>query len=147
MSQTITTTSPEGLAFIKRYQGLSLEKYVDEQGLWVIGYGHLIRDHDHYEGPISLEQAECLFQQDVAHYQQLLGQCINVSLNQPQFDALISLAFSLGPEGIQHSAIVQAINHNDFNSALAEWLREGKKQTSLAIQRQAEAALFQNDPR
>ena len=37
------TPSLSGLEFIKRYQGLSLEQYQDEEGLWVIGYGHLIR--------------------------------------------------------------------------------------------------------
>jgi hypothetical protein len=30
----------------KKHQGLSLEKYRDENGLWVIGYGHVIRDQD-----------------------------------------------------------------------------------------------------
>lgn len=146
MSQTITTPSPEGLAFIKRYQGLSLEKYIDTQGLWVIGYGHLIRDRERFDELISREQAEWLFLQDVELYQQLIAQCITVPINQNQFDALMSLAFSLGPEGIQHSVIVQAINRRHYSAALTLWQREGEKQNSLAIQRQAEAALFQTDP-
>lgn len=146
MSQTITTPSPGGLAFIKRYQGLSLEKYIDTQGLWVIGYGHLIRDRERFDELISREQAEWLFLQDVELYQQLIAQCITVPINQNQFDALMSLAFSLGPEGIQHSVIVQAINRRHYSAALALWQREGEKQNSLAIQRQAEAALFQTDP-
>lgn len=29
---------------IKKHQGLSLEKYRDENGLWVIGYGHAIHE-------------------------------------------------------------------------------------------------------
>lgn len=30
------------IAFIKQWQGLSLEKYRDRQGNWVIGYGHML---------------------------------------------------------------------------------------------------------
>lgn len=147
MSTGITAASPQGLELIKRFQGLSLEKYRDAQGLWLIGYGHLIRDRERFDAGISHAQAEALFQRDTQDYQQLICQCVNAPLGQPQFDALLSLAFSLGPEGLQRSAIVQAINRQDFRAALAEWQREGQQQNSLALQRQAESALFQHDMR
>ena len=35
--------SSAAIALIKKQQGLSLEKYRDEKGIWVIGYGHVIR--------------------------------------------------------------------------------------------------------
>ena len=144
MSTGITTPSPQGLEFIKRFQGLSLEKYRDAEGLWVIGYGHLIREGERFDGCLTHAQAEMLFEQDVENYRQCLCQDINVPLAQHQFDALLSLAFSLGLEGLRQSAIVQAINRRDFNAALAEWLREEEQQSSLALQRQAEASLFQS---
>ena len=34
--------SSAAIALIKKQQGLSLEKYRDEKGIWVIGYGHVI---------------------------------------------------------------------------------------------------------
>lgn len=144
MSTGITTPSPQGLEFIKRFQGLSLEKYRDAEGLWVIGYGHLIREGERFDECLTHAQAEMLFEQDVENYRQWLCQDINVPLAQHQFDALLSLAFSLGLEGLRQSAIVQAINRRDFNAALAEWLREEEQQSSLAFQRQAEASLFQS---
>lgn len=143
MSTGITRPSPQGLEFIKRFQGLSLEKYRDAEGLWVIGYGHLIREGERFDGCLTHAQAEMLFEQDVENYRQWLCQGINAPLAQHQFDALLSLAFSLGLEGVRQSAIVQAINRRDFNAALAEWRREGEQQSSLALQRQAEASLFQ----
>lgn len=139
------TPSPQGLDFIKRYQGLSLEKYQDENGLWIIGYGHLIRDHETFDAPITPWQAETLFEQDVSYYQRILFQCLETSLTQNQFDAILSLAFSLGPEAIQLSPIVQYVNRRNFQAALALWQYEEKPQNSLAIQRQAESALFQTD--
>jgi hypothetical protein len=42
----------------KKHQGLSLEKYRDENGLWVIGYGHVIRDQEHFHGPVTPLEAE-----------------------------------------------------------------------------------------
>ena len=141
----IATPSLSGLEFIKRYQGLSLEQYQDEEGLWVIGYGHLIRGHERFETSITLRQAEMLFQQDVADYQHLLHQCLQVPVSQRQFDALLSLAFSLGPEALQQSPILHSINQGQFADAVAGWQREGKRRSSLAAERQAEAELFQAD--
>lgn len=137
--------SSYGLDFIKRYQGLSLEKYQDADALWLIGYGHLIRDREYFDAPLTPQQAEAIFLTDVDYYQQVLRQCIRVPLTQSQFDALLSLAFSLGPEAVQQSHIVYWINQGDINKALTEWQRAGEQQSSLAVQRQAECNLFQND--
>lgn len=41
MFPTIPPLSLQGLEFIKRAQGLSLVPYRDENGLRVIGYGHV----------------------------------------------------------------------------------------------------------
>ena len=65
MSTGITTPSPQGLEFIKRFQGLSLEKYRDAEGLWVIGYGHLIREGERFDGCLTHAQAEMLFREHV----------------------------------------------------------------------------------
>ena len=42
MTGPLLNTSSAGIEFIKKHQGLSLEKYRDESGLWIIGYGHII---------------------------------------------------------------------------------------------------------
>lgn len=143
----VTMPSPQGLAFIKRYQGLSLARYQDADGLWLIGYGHLIAHDEVFEAPIAPSQAEALFLQDVGRYQQVLHQCVHIPLTQSQYDALLSLAFSLGTQALPRSPIIQAINQRAFAEALDEWRSEGERQNGLAIQRQAEMALFQNDVR
>lgn len=141
----VATPSLLGLELIKQYQGLSLDKYQDADGLWIVGYGHLIRDQERFDGPITLTQAEQLFQQDVDYYHQVLRRCMKVPLNQHQSDALMSLAFSLGPEAVQQSTIVREMNQGHMADALALWQQQGASQTSLATQRQAEAALFCGD--
>ncbi|WP_333498112.1 lysozyme [Kluyvera sp. CHPC 1.2972] len=138
----VATPSLLGLELIKQYQGLSLEKYQDADGLWVVGYGHLIRDRERFDEPITLAQAEELFQQDVDYYHQILQRCVRMPLSQHQSDALLSLAFSLGPEAVQQCAIMRAVNQGHMADALALWQQQASPQTSLAVQRQAEAALF-----
>ena len=50
MKEHALKISSAAIALIKKHQGLSLEKYRDEKGLWVIGYGHVIRDQEHFHG-------------------------------------------------------------------------------------------------
>lgn len=42
MKEHALKISSAAIALIKKHQGLSLEKYRDEKGLWVIGYGHVL---------------------------------------------------------------------------------------------------------
>lgn len=50
---------------IKQWQGLSLEKYQDKKGIWVIGYGHEITADESFDAPIMLMQAETLLLADI----------------------------------------------------------------------------------
>ncbi|POP45219.1 lysozyme [Superficieibacter electus] len=140
------TISPAGIALIKKYQGLNLEQYQDESGLWVIGYGHMIACYENFAGPLTPETAEALLMLDIQRCQCLLQQCLEISLNQPQYDALVSLALSCGNEAFYQSAILRHINARDFGNALAEWEKaivlNRREIASLTPQRQAECALF-----
>ena len=51
--------SKEGIALIKKFEGIELQAYQDSVGVWTIGYGHTkgVKEGDN----ISLKQAEkCL---------------------------------------------------------------------------------------
>ena len=149
MPNTALRLSPEGLAFIKQYQGFSAEPYQDECHLWVVGYGHLIQGSEAFVTPLSQPQADALLQLDIYACERVLAQEIAVPLNQIQYDALISLALSLGPETFAASAVVRYINQRQFAKALAVWLMEtelnGVRSNGLNRQRQAECALFRTD--
>ena len=51
-----TYFTPACVAFIKQWQGLSLEKYQDKNGVWVIGYGHEITSDESFPAPVSVTQ-------------------------------------------------------------------------------------------
>lgn len=142
-----TMPSPQGLDFIKRYQGLSLEKYCDEDGLWLIGYGHLIRDYETFDAPITHWLADTLFMLDVDYYLRVLHQCVRSPLTQSQFDAVLSLWLLAWDRKQCRNRLLWIVLISGSFSATALWQGEGERQSSLAIQRQAESALFQTDIR
>lgn len=146
MPNTALRLSPEGLAFIKRFQGFSAEPYQDECHLWVIGYGHLIEKHEAFPTPITREHAEALLQQDIQACRRALARAVRVPLTQHQYDALVSLALSVGPQAFAHTHVVAYFNQRQNVRALAAWLTEielnGIRSNGLNRQRQAECALF-----
>ena len=95
MSPTIPPLSLQGLEFIKRAQGLALVPYRDESGLHVIGYGHVLNDYETFSH-FTREVAETLLTVDLLQCQRELKRSLRVTLNQAQYDALVSLAFSCG---------------------------------------------------
>lgn len=101
--------SSAAIALIKKHQGLSLEKYRDENGLWVIGYGHEIREREKFRGLITPLQAEYLLQEDIQQCETLLREMCTSPLTQQQHDALIMMIFSSGEVPSLQNANVQAI--------------------------------------
>lgn len=101
--------SSAAIALIKKHQGLSLEKYRDENGLWVIGYGHEIHDRAHFRGPITPAEAEDLLHDDIQLCEALLRESVTHPLTQQQHDALVMMIFSFGEMPSLPNAIFQAV--------------------------------------
>lgn len=139
--------SPKGFALIKQFQGFSPEPYQDECNLWVIGYGHVIQQGESFATPLSHAQADALLLLDIHICQSMLMRTVNVALTQHQYDALVSLAYSIGPQTLASSALLRHINQRQFAQALALWRSDnemnGVNSNGLNKQRQAECALFE----
>ncbi|MDY0420236.1 lysozyme [Enterobacter sp. 170198] len=101
--------SSAAIALIKKHQGLSLEKYRDENGLWVIGYGHAIREREKFRGLITPLQAEYLLQEDIQLCETLLREMCIRPLTQQQHDALVMMIFSSEEAPSPQKANFQAI--------------------------------------
>lgn len=91
MKEHALKISSAAIALIKKHQGLSLEKYRDEKGLWVIGYGHVIRDQEHFHGPVTPLEAETLLREDIRLCEALLRENMTRPLTQQQHDALVMI--------------------------------------------------------
>ena len=136
MSPLKPLLSPQGLNFIKQVQGLALDPYWDENGLRVIGYGHVLNDYETFSH-FTREVADTLLIVDLLQCQRELQRNLNIPLNQSQYDALVSLAFSCGPASPALNTILTHLNQQRFAQALAVWrnIRSGHQQRQEECER------------
>ncbi|EFE06178.1 lysozyme [Citrobacter youngae] len=91
-----THFTPACVAFIQQWQGLSLEKYQDKNGVWVIGYGHEITADETFDTPITAMQAESLLLADLKRCEALIHEKRPQLKDRFQQEALIAWIFSVG---------------------------------------------------
>lgn len=139
-------TSAAGLAHIAQFEGLSLARYRLGDGGWTIGRGRYFPDG----GPlpperIDLATADSWFAEDVRDRGERWVQAyVHVPLTQPQFDALVSMAFNLSPKSFR--TIANAVNAGEAPDAAAlRFVRAGTNlERGLRNRRQAEIALYRS---
>ena len=148
------TTSDAGVAMIEELEGYRQMPYVGANGKWYVGYG-LECDPANYPEGISTEEAERLLRehliQDEAWVNGFLLQ-YGISVTQYQFDALVSLTYTLGTQWINPSYRLCAYLINGIGNyseaqvvnAIATWCHSGGNEIleNLVNRRLREAYLF-----
>lgn len=141
--------SENGMALIKRAEGLRLKAYQDSVGVWTIGYGwtHPVEGKKVGAGmQISQTMAERLLRCGIAQFEQGVGQLVSVPITQGQFDALVSFAYNLGLRSLASSTLLRRVNAGDKQGAANEFGRwvnaSGIRLDGLVARRAAECALF-----
>ena len=146
MSEARLSTGAKGIALIKSFEGLSLNKYQDIVGKWTIGYGHLILPDEVFNVALTEAQAEALLRRDLAVSEKGVNQYVIPPLTQNQFDALVSFTFNLGVGNLKNSTLLRVLNAQQYQNAADEFLRwdkaGGKQVAGLTRRRTAERALF-----
>lgn len=142
-------TSPSGIELIKRFEGLELEAYQDIAGIWTIGYGHTGPDVEPGMR-ISERDAEELLKRDLKPREQAVDGAVKVSLNQNEFDALVSFVYNVGAAAFRGSTALKRLNRGDrigAADALTWWNKATvggvlREVLGLTRRRAAERALF-----
>jgi lysozyme len=147
----------KGIALLKHSEGCVLHPYMDVAGVWTIYYGHAIlyqgnqlkgeenRDlaYSLYPNP-NPEEAENVLKMDLAERENKLSG-LNISINQDQFDALISFIYNIGWGGFLNSTLLKRIKLGigDITEAFLMWDKAGGKVVqALVNRRKAEALLY-----
>lgn len=151
------TTSENGIRLITHYEGLKLHSYQDSTGIWTVGYGHT--GHDVYPGQvITQDHAEELLKSDLQKFENIINTHVTYSINQDQFDALVSFVYNVGPglknvkdgliqlkSGIS-SSLLRDVNNGNFFAASKDflsWTRAGGVVLlGLVRRRKSESTLF-----
>lgn len=137
--------SQNGRTLIQSFEGLSLNAYPDAHG-YSIGFGHFLgTDPSHRHESITREEANRLFDQDVAKFEAA------VSLKTPraeqhQFDAMVSLAYNVGAGGFADSTVARLHNQGDVQGAadaFRMWNKsQGKVHEGLVKRRERERGIY-----
>ena len=137
--------SREGVILIKSFEGFR-PRAVLRDGQWVIGYGHTLSARE--GASVSEADAELLLQYDLIPIAKALNEGVAARLNQHQFDALASFAYSVDLDRFQGSNVLSRLNAGfagEAADALVGWPEPVLPETSLR-RRAAERALFVADP-
>jgi GH24 family phage-related lysozyme (muramidase) len=143
--------SAYGLALIQAHEGFRADPAQMPDGNWVVGYSHVRAGEA--GGPIDHAEAVALLVLDVAPFEKLLNARVTKPLNQSQFDALASFAFSIGADAFEQSQVLRRVNACDYVAAacaMDAWRKsnvagELEIVDALVRRRAAEKALFLQD--
>lgn len=150
------STSSEGKAFIKEWEGVRLRAYDDSEGYCTIGVGHLIDTRRcasftlpaEFQGEISIAKVDELFDTDVLRFERGLRRSISVDLYQHEFDALVSLLFNCGESFFVNNGapnMWEKLKGEDYEGAAVEFLDITNGGDSGLVKRRAsENNLFLN---
>lgn len=134
--------SREGVVLIKSFEGFRPRAVARPEGGWVIGYGHTASAREGLT--VGEADAELLLQYDLLPVVKTLHERVTAPLNQHQFDALASFAFSLGVERFVASDVLARVNAGaaaEAADALFGWPEAPGPDAALR-RRAAERALF-----
>ncbi|BEN12117.1 lysozyme [Serratia marcescens] len=141
--------SDDGMALIKRFEGLRLQAYQDSVGVWTIGYGWTQPVAGRKIGAgmvIDATTAERLLVCGIVQFEQGVERRVTVPITQGQFDALVSFAYNLGLRALENSTLLRRLNAGDRKGAadqFGRWVNAGGvRLDGLVARRAAERALF-----
>ena len=136
-----------GLDFIKSFEAFSEYSYYCPAGNKTIGWGHVIKDTETIEEPLSEEDGEILLKKDVQSSERAVFRNISVPLSDNQFDALVSFTFNCGAGALQRSTLRMKVNRGEYGEAAEEFSRwckiGGKTSKGLLRRRLAEKEMFE----
>jgi lysozyme len=113
--------SSNGLQFIKSFEGFDASPYLDGAKIPTIGYGTImypdgssvtISDSD-----ITEDQALQYLQFEVNQKTASVNNMVTASINQNQFDALVSFTYNEGVNALRTSTLLRLLNNGDVAGA------------------------------
>lgn len=135
----------------------------EPSGAVIIGYGHKVVAGDPElwtqvaQGtktgmtPLTIEQGEALFLNDLLKHVEVINRLVTVPLNQNQYDALAMLVFNIGVDNFALSTLLKRLNEKDYAGAGEQFLVWNKSRDAagnlvanptLTLRRAGERELF-----
>lgn len=135
----------EGIAHLKKWEGLRLKAYYCAGNVLTIGYGST-GPHVKKGMVITAEEAEALLRKDLERFERAVERLVKVQLTDNQFSALVSFVYNVGEGAFAKSTLLKKLNAGNYDAVpgeLAKWNKAGgKRLQGLVNRRAAEAGLW-----
>ena len=140
--------SDQGLASIKRNEGVRVKPYLDSILLWTTGVGHLIAPPEHmkmtveerkaakakgkllcpkeWDRTLTIGEVDEILKGDLRRFESGVLRYCPMGLIQGRFDAMVSFAFNCGLGTLQRSSIRMRHNRGDYEGAADGFLLYNK---------------------
>ena len=150
------TTGPDGppadpldmaAAIARKWEGYSSTAYPDGGGM-SIGIGHHMQPGEGYPDGVTQDQAEAMFQADMASAGEAVSRYVTVPLQPNQWAALTDFVFNEGAGKFQDSTLLKDVNSGDQDGVIAEFMKRiysGGQPSDTLAQRRAQEALLWNE--
>jgi len=115
--------SEQGLKLLIEREGSRNAAYLDSVGVATIGVGHTGADVPPIGQSWTDEQVQAALAKDLERFEASVNNAVKVSLDQHQFDALVSFAFNVGAGAFEGSTMLRLINAGDFASVPGQFDR------------------------
>ncbi|WP_370698804.1 glycoside hydrolase family protein [Fibrella musci] len=147
------SVSSAGVDFVKQFEGFSSSLYNDPAGHCTIGYGHLVHrgncngsESAEFRAGITEARGTELLRDSLRSFETSVNTNVKVTLNQAQFDSLVSFSYNVGTGAFQSSTLLKKLNTGDYAAVPTEMKRwvngGGKVLPGLVRRREAEGNLF-----
>lgn len=132
---------------IKKWEGCKLESYKCSAGHWTIGFGNTFYEDNSkvkQGDKITQKRAEALLINLLPKFESIVNKKITISLNQNQFDSLVSYTWNTGGSDTLFSMINKKASDKDIRT----WFEtkyitaNGKPLKGLVDRRKDEANLY-----
>ena len=132
---------------IKKWEGCKLESYKCSAGHWTIGFGNTFYEDNtkvKQGDKITQKRAEALLINLLPKFESIVNKKITISLNQNQYDSLVSYTWNTGGS----DTLFKMINKKASDKEIREWFEtkyisaNGKVLQGLVNRRKEEANLY-----
>jgi lysozyme len=135
--------------FIESKEGFSSTPYQCSRGKNTIGYGHELKQSEHYK-KVDKDFSEKLLVRDIKEVEAFIKKVVKVKLSNGQFKALVSLVYNWGEGNFLKSQGLLVLNQGNYTDAAQEFFSKdkgvvkvnGKFSHGLYVRRQAELELW-----
>ncbi|NOU20107.1 MAG: lysozyme [Bacteroidales bacterium] len=151
----VALVSPKGIQLIEQFECSGnvenyLKAYKCPAGVWTIGFGTTIYPNGKKvkEGDVcTREQAYHYLRNDLIYTEDQVDALTIDSINQNQFDSLISFAYNIGIGALRSSMLLRKVNSNpndpSIRNEFIKWIFEDAlRLPELVARRNAEADLY-----